>query len=233
MRSREILRLPRAVPNRMLILAALVCTLPSCGGSGGGSNFKAADPPPAAQLTANPARIDFGTVTLGSNSSQAVTLRNSGTTGVTVSQANLTGTAFSVSGLGLPLTLQGNQTTVFSVTFAPQATGNASGSASIVSDAGNSPTSVSFTGNGATASSHSVSLTWDASTSAVVGYNVYRGTASGGPYTKLNSAVVASNSYTDSNVQAGQAYFYVATAVDTNSVESLFSNEAQASVPSA
>jgi hypothetical protein len=79
---------------------------------------------------------------------------------------------------------------------------------------------------------HSATLSWTPSTSLnVAGYNVYRATTSGGPYTKLNSSLVAGVSYTDASVQSGQTYFYVATAVDTSNNESLNSNEAQAAIP--
>ncbi len=79
--------------------------------------------------------------------------------------------------------------------------------------------------------SHSVALAWDPSTSAVVGYNVYRGAQMGGPYTKLNGSLILGTVYTDSTVQAGQTYFYVATAVDPNGVESEFSNEIPVTIP--
>jgi hypothetical protein len=80
--------------------------------------------------------------------------------------------------------------------------------------------------------SHSVSLTWTASASAnIAGYNVYRSTTSGGPYTQLNTALVTTTSYTDANVTAGQTYYYVTTAVDTSSNQSAYSTQAQATVP--
>ncbi len=79
--------------------------------------------------------------------------------------------------------------------------------------------------------SHSVDLMWDASTSSVIGYNVYRSTTSGGPYTKLNSTVVAGTTYTDSSVEAGQTYFYVTKSVDASNTESVPSNEATAVIP--
>jgi len=78
---------------------------------------------------------------------------------------------------------------------------------------------------------HHVDLNWGASTSVVIGYNVYRSSQSGGPYQPLNPSVVVSASYTDSNVQSGQRYFYVVTAVDSSGGESVFSNEAAATVP--
>ena len=79
---------------------------------------------------------------------------------------------------------------------------------------------------------HTVSLTWTASTSTnVIGYNVYRADASGGPYTRLNSLPVSGTSYVDTNVAGGRSYFYVATAVDNSNSESAYSSEAGAVVP--
>ena len=72
----------------------------------------------------------------------------------------------------------------------------------------------------------SVSLTWMASPSTTVGYNVYRGTTSGGPYAPIGSA--ATTSFTDTTVTSGTTYYYVVTAVGPNSLESVFSNEVYA-----
>jgi hypothetical protein len=84
-----------------------------------------------------------------------------------------------------------------------------------------------------TGTAHSVSLTWTASASTgVVGYYVYRGATSGGPYTKLNASPVAAISYTDSTVASGQTYYYVATAVDGSGTESVHSASVPAIVPS-
>jgi len=82
------------------------------------------------------------------------------------------------------------------------------------------------------AQQHSVDLKWTASTSTVSGYNVYRGSVSGGPYTKINSSLVSTTAYTDSTVVTGQTYYYVTTAQDASGVESDYSNEAMAMIPS-
>jgi fibronectin type 3 domain-containing protein len=79
-----------------------------------------------------------------------------------------------------------------------------------------------------TTPNHSVTLNWSASSGAS-GYNVYRGTTSGS-YTKITSAAVTTTSYTDSSVQAGQTYYYVATAVNGTG-ESGYSNQASAAIP--
>jgi hypothetical protein len=79
------------------------------------------------------------------------------------------------------------------------------------------------------AAPHKVTLTWAASSTSGVSYNVYRGTTSGGPYALLASGV-AFTSYTDTNVQSGTTYYYVTTAVDSSG-QSSYSNEAQIVIP--
>jgi len=86
-------------------------------------------------------------------------------------------------------------------------------------------------GNAAGNIQHSATLTWTASTSAVVGYNVYRGVQSGGPYMRINSVLEAPTSYVDYTVQSGCTYYYVVTAVDSNGLESAYSNEVVAVIP--
>jgi fibronectin type 3 domain-containing protein len=82
------------------------------------------------------------------------------------------------------------------------------------------------------ATASQVGLTWTASASTtVVGYNVYRGTTSGGPYTKVNSVIVAAPAFTDMSVNPGTTYYYVVTAVDPGNLESVKSNEVSATTP--
>jgi hypothetical protein len=78
--------------------------------------------------------------------------------------------------------------------------------------------------------SHVVDLSWNASTGAI-GYNTYRGTVSGGPYTLVNPGLVAATLYTDATVVSGTTYFYVVTSVDNTGTESGYSSEATAIVP--
>jgi fibronectin type 3 domain-containing protein len=65
----------------------------------------------------------------------------------------------------------------------------------------------------------------------VVGYNIYRGAVSGGPYVRLNSSPVTGTQYVDSTVLSGQTYFYVATAVASGNVESVDSNQVSGLIP--
>jgi hypothetical protein len=77
---------------------------------------------------------------------------------------------------------------------------------------------------------HSVTLSWKASTSPIVGYNVYRRGTSG--VVKLNFEPITGTSYVDSMVQPGQTYFYVTKAVSAKGTESTGSNEVRVDVPS-
>ena len=87
-----------------------------------------------------------------------------------------------------------------------------------------------MTGTGVTPTQHTVDLAWTASAEAV-GYNIYRSTASGGPYTMINSSLDSNTAYTDGTVVSGTTYYYVATAVNSSSEESGYSNQATAVIP--
>jgi hypothetical protein len=84
------------------------------------------------------------------------------------------------------------------------------------------------TGLTATRTNGSVELTWD---SVVVadGYTVYRGTSSGGPYTKLTDPPVTDTSFTDDSPPDGAAFYVVRTVRD--GVESENSAEASVEAP--
>ncbi len=75
-----------------------------------------------------------------------------------------------------------------------------------------------------------VALDWDDNTEPdLVGYNVYRSTSSGGPYTRIARARdVVSSEYTDDTSATGIGHYYVVTAVNTSANESDYSNEVSA-----
>lgn len=85
---------------------------------------------------------------------------------------------------------------------------------------------------GGLCNSHYVALSWTASTSANIrGYNIYRGSSSGGTYLKLTTSLVSGTNFTDASAVAGQTYYYVATAVDNTGAESGYSGESRVTVP--
>jgi hypothetical protein len=100
-----------------------------------------------------------------------------------------------------------------------------------VNVAGADISGIDFTATTAS-TTHSVDLTWTASTTPTVsGYHVYRSSMSGGAYARITSAPVTSTLYTDPAVNGGTTYYYVVTAVDSDGTESAYSNEAFAVIP--
>ena len=184
----------------------------------------------AGQLTASPSTLSFGSVNTGQSKSLSGTLTAS-STDITISSASLNGTWFSLSGITFPKTIASGQSSGFTITFTPTASGTSTGSVSFVSNASTSPNAVGLSGTGVqTTTPHSVSLSWMESSTSVQGYYVYRGGQTGGPYSRI-SGLQALTSYVDSSVVSGATYYYVVTAVGTNSAESGYSNEAVAAIP--
>ena len=184
----------------------------------------------AGQLAVTPTSLSFGNVVVGANSSLNGSLTASGAS-VTINSASLNNGEFVFSGISLPATLTAGQSATFAVTFAPQASGATSASLKFSSNASNSPATQTMTGTGTATTQHTVDLTWKAASGAV-GYNIYRGTVSGGPYTMINSSLDETTAYIDSTVVSGQTYYYVATTVNSESQESGYSNQTTAVIPS-
>jgi len=175
--------------------------------------------------------LSFGSVDTGASATQSVTATNTGNANVTISSILAAGTGFSLSGAGTPATLTPTQSLTFGVIFSPTVAGNATGAVTVASNASGSPATIALSGTGAQPSSHTVALSWQASTSVVSGYNVYRSTTSGSGYVKINSSLLGGLAYTDSNLQSTTTYYYVTTAVDSSGNESTYSNQASAVIP--
>ena len=185
-----------------------------------------------AQLSVSPTSLNFGSVALGKSSTLPLKLTNSGNSSIAISRWGVTGSGFGLSGLS-GLTLQAGQSDTLEVVFDPTATGNSSGTITIVTSLGTESVSLSGSGVASSSGSHTVSLTWGVSTSSnVTGYFVERATASGGPYQVLNSSPVIGASYVDSTVQDGKEYFYVVVTVSNNGEESSPSKQVSATIPS-
>ncbi len=185
------------------------------------------------QLVVNPAGLAFGDVPLGSSPTRTVSLNNAGNRDLAVIQGSFPSGDLSVMGLSFPLTLGPGQSASFAVQFAPTTPARVSAILSLVNTTAAGAVSVAVSGNGVTPAMHSVDLGWDASNSSdIFGYIVYRATISGGPYVPLTPVPISGNRFTDTDVQAGQTYCYVVTAVSLENLESLLSNETKFTVPS-
>jgi F5/8 type C domain/Abnormal spindle-like microcephaly-assoc'd, ASPM-SPD-2-Hydin len=102
-------------------------------------------------LTASPSSLSFGNVAAGSTSgAQTVTVSNPGTTAASVSSVTTTGPFGQSNTCGTSIPAGGSCT--ISTTFAPAASGAASGTLSVASSAPGSPLTVGLSGTGITSS---------------------------------------------------------------------------------
>jgi Abnormal spindle-like microcephaly-assoc'd, ASPM-SPD-2-Hydin len=186
----------------------------------------------APQLVASSTSLSFGNVTIGSSPSLQVTLKNTGTASADISNVSLTGSSYTLGGVTSKVVLAPDQSAILTVEFDPKTTGSLPGTVTISSNAAGPPIVIQLSGSGAQKGQQSVALNWDKSAAQVVGYFVYRSSKSSGPYAKLNSHANPDASYTDSSVSSGQMYFYVVTAVNSENIESSFSNEISVTIPS-
>jgi hypothetical protein len=91
----------------------------------------------AAGLTATPASIAFGSVAVGSEATQTVSLTNNGSESAAISKIAATGTGVSISGAAAPMTLAAGQSANLAITYKPTTAGSLSGTVSITSNASN------------------------------------------------------------------------------------------------
>jgi hypothetical protein len=166
------------------------------------------------------------------STAQTVTLSNTGNATLSITSIAVTGTNAGdfaqTNTCGSSVAAGAN--CAIAVIFTPSALGTRTASLGVTDNASGSPQTVLLSGTGA----HYVVLSWTASaTSGVGGYNAYRGTASSGPFSQLNSSPISGTTFNDGNVQAGQTVYYVVTAIASDDVtESANSNVASATVPS-
>jgi hypothetical protein len=195
-----------------------------------------------ANISITPAVVNFGDLALKSTKTQNVTLQNTGQINLSLQGVTVSGSGFGYSDLSPGFALSPNQKVTFQVWFSPKVAGPASATVTLLSANLSSPGTLNLTGDGVSSSnptppppppptSHSVALTWGASSSQVIGYRVYRSDSSGGSYSPLNGSAISNLDYSDSAVTSGNTYYYVVTAVDAAGGESVYSNQAKAVIP--
>jgi hypothetical protein len=191
------------------------------------------NPSSLSAIKLSPSSVNFGTYGVDTTGGpENIFLTNSSNATMSISSLALTGSNASDfvenNNCGSSVAAGANCTIV--VSFTPAASGARTAALTISDNATGSPQTVSLSGTG----SHDVILSWTASpTSAITGYNVYRGTTSGEESsTPLDSTLISGTTYTDESVTAGVTYYYLVTAVASNgTTQSAASNEISATVP--
>jgi len=188
----------------------------------------------SATVSLSPSSLSFANQPISETSStQVVTLTNGGNTALSISSLTITGTnaadfAEVADTCGSSVAAGANCT--IGVAFTPSISSSETASITVADNVTGSPQAVSLSGSGI----HNVNLSWTASsTSGIVGYDIYRGTTSGGESsTPLNSTPVSGTTFTDEAVTAGTTYFYTVTAVGADDVQSSASGETSTALPS-
>jgi uncharacterized membrane protein len=172
-----------------------------------------------------------------SPSSLTVMQETQGTSTITVTVSGGFNSSISLAASGLP---SGTTVSFNPATLPAPGSGTSTMTITVGTTAqGTYPITITATGGGShqTATVNltvtaEVMLSWTASQSpGIAGYNIYRGTISGGPYTKINSSLDTTTTYNDMAVQDGVTYYYVTTAVNNEGQESSYSNQSSATVP--
>ncbi len=210
-----------------------------------GDGVSASTPPTTTKtsLVVSPTVISFGNITLKSTGTQNVTLENTGDSNLSLQGVTVSGAGFGYADLSPGFSLAPNQKVTFQVWFTPKVVGVASATLSLLSPDLSSPGTLSLSGDGVSASTPpttnppppstppTVGLNWNASSSQVIGYRVYRSESSGSSYNLLTGTALTALTYTDTTVSSGTTYYYVVTAVNSAGVESVYSNQVTAAVP--
>lgn len=182
-----------------------------------------------ASLSISTSALSFGDEPLNTKVTLPITLTSNGNLNVTISTVTASGTGFGVSGITNGTVLKPGQSATLEASFDPTTASTSTGKIAITSTASTSPT-VSLSGTGVSAPKATVSLKWTAVSNAE-GYYVYRASTSGGPYALLNASKVTAAQFTDSTVARGLTYYYVVTSVSSTGVQSSYSNQVDAPIP--
>ncbi len=186
----------------------------------------------AQELHCKPCWHGFGPVQIGTSATFSVELKNDGTQPLQITSDSVHDSAFSIGTFPLPMKIPPGESVQLPIIFAPASLGHHSGTVILANTGEDSELEIKVGGSGAQLGLPNVYLSWNpGGDGEVVGYNVYRGTANGGPYQKINSSLDPATDYTDYSVQSGMTYYYVTTEVNAQGVESAYSNVAEAVIP--
>jgi hypothetical protein len=185
----------------------------------------------AQELQCQPCQHAFGKIQNGTSRTFHVLLRNSGKRTLNITADSVQGSEFSIGTFPLPVKLTPGASVRLPVIFTPTSAGRETGNVTLANTGQDPQLQIKLAGTGVEGGSHSVALSWTPGDQDYVGFNIYRSTVDGGPYSKINSSLDPSPDFTDSTVEGGTTYYYCATEVNTEGEESAYSNIAEATIP--
>jgi hypothetical protein len=123
-----------------------------------GSSPSQAQQQTVGKLTIGSTALSLGNVVVGTQSTAVVVAQNVGSGAVTLSQVVVTGTGFAAATPALPATVPAGATISVTFQFAPQSSGPASGTATLLATGANPTISIALSGTGLAASSQLTAL---------------------------------------------------------------------------
>src|SRR5271155_4764499 len=121
-----------------LAMVLAIVGLSSCAGYTSATQTQYSNPGTGI-LSPSATSLTFGSIAVGSNSTQSLTVTNTGLGTVTIAQATLTGAGFTVIGGNPAGTIAVGQSSTIQIQLAPTSGGASNGSLTVVSNASNSP----------------------------------------------------------------------------------------------
>lgn len=146
---------PRLQLLGSLLAAFALFVLIGCAGGSSQQNL-------SGQLAVSPSSMSLGNVAGGQKAAQTGTLSISNSDIILSSAAWNQG--YAINGVTFPVTVAAGKSASFTITFAPRTAGTATGSVTFDSIASNSTATETLRGSETQTSSHSVALSWNAST---------------------------------------------------------------------
>jgi len=131
-----------------LVLLLVLLLIYGCGAGTQDATRQQATPHVSPTISVESSALPFGDVNLGTSNLETVVVSNVGPTNLVISQARIAGSAFSISGLTMPLAIAPGQRAPVVICFSPTLAGSATGTISLFSNARNSPTVIALSGNG-------------------------------------------------------------------------------------
>jgi len=98
----------------------------------------------------SPLSVNFGQVAVGKQSTQTVSVANTGNVGINITKMTISNSQFSVSGMTTPMALAIGQTSSFTVAVNPTSAGNLTGTLTAQGDGGSTPVVVNLSANAVT-----------------------------------------------------------------------------------
>jgi Abnormal spindle-like microcephaly-assoc'd, ASPM-SPD-2-Hydin len=193
-----------------------------------------ATPAAVGALTVTPGSLAFGTQTVGTTTTQTLTLLNVGSLAVTINGLAVTGAPYALVNAPSSLTLQPMQQGIVTVAADPTTIGTQTGQLTL-NNTGSTPVfNVSLSVTGAAATSHTVTLAWNPPSSTpvpITGYLVFRSTSQTSGFVQLDSTPLAGTTYVDQAVKNGETYYYQVESVASGNQTSQPSPTIPVSIP--